>query len=229
MAEKHVQDPGLGEKYDGKTARIINPDGSFNVVREGAGSAIKNLYHLFLNVSWAQFSFILIGGYVVLNSFFAALYLIAGVDGIGGSQELETSNQFLIAIFFSFQTFTTLGYGGLYPIATDINIVASFQAMFGFMSFSIATGLLYGRFSKPSARIKYSKNILLAPFDDGFALMFRIVNKRDNLLMDLSAKVLLSTTNKRDGMYFRTYDQLDLDIDSIDFFPLNWTIVHPIN
>lgn len=229
MAEKHVQDPGLGEKYDGETTRIINPDGSFNVVREGAGSMINNLYHVFLNVSWTQFSLILIGAYIVTNGIFAILYLIAGIDGITGAEILETENNFLIAIFFSFQTFTTLGYGGLSPVATSINIIASFQAMFGFMSFSIATGLLYGRFSKPSARIKYSKNILLSPFQDGFALMFRIVNMRDNLLMDLNAKVLLATTHKRDGMYLRTYDQLDLDIDKIDFFPLNWTIVHPIN
>ena len=229
MAEKHVQDPGLGEKYDGKTTRIINPDGSFNVVREGASSAINNLYHIFINVSWTQFSMLLVGAYIIINSLFATLYLLFGIEGISGWRNLETSNEFLIAMFFSFQTFTTLGYGDLAPISTAINVIASFQAMFGFMSFSIATGILYGRFSKPSARIKYSKNILLSPYENGFALMFRIVNKRDNLLMNMSAKVLLATTNKRNGMYLRTYDHLELAIDKIDFFPLNWTIVHPIN
>jgi inward rectifier potassium channel len=101
--------------------------------------------------------------------------------------------------------------------------------MVGFMSFSIATGLLYGRFSKPSAKIKYSKNILLAPYQDGYALMFRIVNMRQNVLMDMEAKVLLSTTRVRNGMFMNAYDRLNLDIDKIDFFPLNWTIVHPID
>ncbi|MBD78415.1 MAG: transporter [Crocinitomicaceae bacterium] len=229
MADTHLQDPGLGEKYDGKTTRIINPDGTFNVVREGVGSKINNLYHFLLNVSWTQFVLVLIGGYIVANGLFAVLYLIAGIDGLAGVNDLDTTNDFLIAIFFSFQTFTTLGYGGLSPIATDINIIAGFQAMFGFMSFSIATGLLYGRFSKPSARIKYSKNILLAPYENGFALMFRIVNRRDNLLMDMSAKVLLATSRKVNGMYIRSYDQLNLAINKIDFFPLNWTIVHPID
>ena len=162
MAEKHVQDPGLGEKYNEKTTRIINPNGSFNVVREGAGSAINNLYHIFLNVSWTQFSMLLVGAYIIINSLFATLYLLVGIEGISGWRNLETSNEFLIAMFFSFQTFTTLGYGDLAPISTAINVIASFQAMFGFMSFSIATGILYGRFSKPSARIKYSKNILLS-------------------------------------------------------------------
>ena len=73
MAEKHVQDPGLGEKYNEKTTRIINPNGSFNVVREGAGSAINNLYHIFLNVSWTQFSMLLVGAYIIINSLFAII------------------------------------------------------------------------------------------------------------------------------------------------------------
>ncbi|MGB0402677.1 MAG: ion channel [Salibacteraceae bacterium] len=229
MADTHVKDPGLGEKYDGRTSRLINADGSFNVVKEGMAPQFKNLYHFFLNISWAQFTLLISGGYVFMNALFAGLYVVAGIEGIHGSNLLDTNNEFLIALFFSFQTFTTLGYGGLTPIHTDVNIIAGFQAMIGFMSFSIATGLLYGRFSKPSARIQYSKNLLLAPYKDGFALMFRIVNKRDNLLMDMEAKVLLTTTRKKDGLYLNAYNQLDLAIDKIDFFPLNWTIVHPID
>lgn len=229
MADSHVKDPGLGEKYDGRTSRLINPDGSFNVVREGLGSPLKNIYHFFLNVSWTQFTLLILGGYVFMNCLFAVVYLIAGIEGISGQASLETQNPFLIALFFSFQTFTTVGYGGLAPISTSANIIASMQAMIGFMSFSIATGLLYGRFSKPSAKIKYSKNILLAPYKDGYALMFRIVNNRQNILMDMEAKVLLSTTRVRGGMFVNAYDQLNLAIDKIDFFPLNWTIVHPID
>lgn len=229
MADTHVQDPGLGEKYDGRTSRLINADGSFNVVKEGMAPQFKHLYHFFLNISWTQFTLLISAGYVLMNALFATLYVLAGIDGIHGTSLLDTKNEFLIALFFSFQTFTTLGYGGLHPINTDVNIIAGFQAMIGFMSFSIATGLLYGRFSKPSARIQYSNNLLIAPYEDGFALMFRIVNKRDNLLMDLEAKVLLTTTRKKDGLYINAYNQLDLAIDKIDFFPLNWTIVHPIN
>ncbi|UTW61183.1 transporter [bacterium SCSIO 12741] len=229
MSDTPIQDPGLGEKYERLTQRIINPDGSFNIYREGMGSALKYLYEYFISVSWFQFILILLLGYVIMNSLFAMTYVLLGINGISGTESLDTQNEFLIALFFSFQTFTTVGYGGLSPMSTSVNLVASFQAMMGFMSFSIATGLLYGRFSKPKADIVYSNRILLSPFKDGYALMFRIINMRHHVLLDMEAKVLLATTREINGIYRRTYSRLDLAIDKIDFFPLNWTVVHPID
>ncbi len=229
MAETHISDPGLGEKYDKQTQRIINPDGSFNIYREGIGPAIRHLYQYLLNISWAQFITILLVAYLLTNALFAFGYLMVGVEGIQGYRTHKFGSDFLTALFFSFQTFTTVGYGGLAPVGIGINVIASFQALVGFMSFSIATGVLYGRFSQPSAILKYSDNILLSPFKDGYALMFRAVNMRTSVLMEMEAKLLLVLTEEINGEYRRTYDRLKLDISNIDFFPLNWTIVHPID
>ena len=229
MAKEHVSDPGLGEEYDKQTQRIINPDGSFNIYREGLGPAIRHLYQFFLNISWLKFITIILVTYIATNALFALSYLLVGVDGIQGYRTHKFGSDFLTALFFSFQTFTTVGYGGLAPVGIAVNIIASFQALVGFMSFSIATGVLYGRFAQPSAIILYSNNILLSPFKEGFSLMFRAVNMRNNVLMEMEAKLLLATTKEINGEYRRTYSRLKLDISNIDFFPLNWTLVHPID
>ena len=229
MAEEHLSDPGLGEKYDKQTQSIINPDGSFNIYREGLGPAIRHLYHFFLNISWLKFISIIIVAYMVTNALFAVSYLAVGLEGIQGYRTHKFGSDFLTALFFSFQTFTTVGYGGLAPVGIGVNVIASFQALVGFMSFSIATGVLYGRFAQPSAIILYSENILLSPFKGGLSLMFRAVNMRNNVLMEMEAKLLLVSTKEVDGEYRRTYSRLKLDISQIDFFPLNWTLVHPID
>jgi len=229
MAEEYVSDPGLGERYDKQTQRIINPDGSFNIYREGLGPAIRHLYQFFLNISWLKFISILLVAYLVTNVLFALSYMAVGVDGIQGYRTHKFGSDFLTALFFSFQTFTTVGYGGLAPVGISVNIIASFQALVGFMSFSIATGVLYGRFAQPHAIIMYSKNILLSPFKGGYSLMFRAVNMRNNVLMEMEAKLLLATTKEVNGEFRRTYSRLKLDISQIDFFPLNWTLVHPID
>ncbi len=229
MSESYISDPGLGEKYDKQTQRIINPDGSFNIYREGIGPAIRHLYQYFLNISWLKFISILLVAYLVTNAVFAFSYMLVGVEGIQGYRTHKFGSDFLTALFFSFQTFTTVGYGGLAPVGIGVNIVASFQALVGFMSFSIATGVLFGRFSQPKAMILFSDNILLSPHKNGYALMFRAVNMRDNVLMEMEAKLLLATTKEVNGEFRRSYSRLYLDISTIDFFPLNWTIVHPID
>ena len=224
-----MQDPGLGEVYDDRTQRIINLDGSFNIRRTGIGSQFKHIFQWLINTTWTNFTLLILGGYIVMNVAFAFIYLSIGIEEISGRELMHVKSDFVIALFFSFQTFTTVGYGLLAPLSPLANWVASIEALFGFISFSIATGLLYGRFSRPSALIMYSKKILVAPFQDGYSLMFRLVNMRPNVLMDLEAKVLLTTTHQENGIFRRKYHTLHLDLDHIDFFPLNWTIVHPID
>jgi inward rectifier potassium channel len=93
----------------------------------------------------------------------------------------------------------------------------------------VITGLLYGRFSRPSARIRFSDNMLIAPYQDGISLQFRVANGRSNTLMDLEARMLLMTVERVDGVLQRKYAALDLERKSVYFFPLTWTIVHPID
>ena len=228
---KPVSDPGLGQRFSKRTTqKIINDDGSFNVKRIGSGSFFNDAYHYLLHLTWGKFTFLVLIFYAAANLLFACLYFLIGVDHLYGANNESTVDEFLSSFFFSVQTFTTVGYGGISPKGIGASAVAAFEALFGLMSFAFITGMLYGRFSKPTAKIFFSENALISPYnDDGRAVMFRIANKRKNELIETSATVLMMTVDKTKDGYSRDYTNLELEIDSIKFFPLNWTIVHPID
>jgi inward rectifier potassium channel len=136
---------------------------------------------------------------------------------------------FANAFFFSVHTLTTVGYGNVYPQGVGANSISSLEAATGLMLFAIATGLLYGRFSRPSARIVYSKSAIIAPYQDGNSLQFRVANARSNTLMNMEARVLLMTVDLSDGQLKRSFIDLPLERRNVYFFALTWTIVHPID
>jgi len=164
-----------------------------------------------------------------MNCVFASTYLLVGIDNLNGVVPSDGFTNFLNCFFFSVQTFTTLGYGVINPSGILTNLLASFEAMTGLLSFALATGLLYGRFSKPSAKILFSDKAIIAPYKEGKGLMLRLVNQRANVLLEMEATVLLITGEKVNGEYKRQFSILDLEINKINFFPLSWTIVHPID
>lgn len=226
---KQVDDPGFGEKYFNRTKRIINKDGSFNVARTDAGFNVSDIYHQLITMNWPAFLSVLAGIFIFVNMVFAVLYTIAGVHNLEDPSSTGFFLKFLYSFFFSVQTFTTVGYGGILPDNIFSNLVASFEAMTGLMGFALATGLLYGRFSKPSAKIVFSNNAIIAPFKGGRSLQFRIANKRSNVLMNLEARMILMLVEKKDGLFTHKYYNLNLDLPFVSFFPLSWTIVHPID
>jgi len=226
---KQAQDPGLGEKYFRHTKRIINKDGSFNIKRTGGGLSSINAFHYLINVSWTRFLLIVFAGFITTNIFFAVLYQLAGIENLTNAAAQDGLQSFLNTFFFSVQTFATVGYGGIHPTGILSNIIASLESMTGILSFALATGLLYGRFSKPSAKILFSDKAIIAPFKEGKALMFRVANSRDNILMEMEANAMMTSLDKGDGRFTRKYFPLKLEIKFIYFFPLPWTIVHPID
>jgi len=226
---KQAQDPGLGEKYFRHTKRIINKDGSFNVKRTGGGISSINAFHYLINISWTNFLLIVFAGFIGVNLFFAILYQLAGIENLTNAAAQDGLQTFLNTFFFSVQTFATVGYGGIHPTGILSNIIASLESMIGILSFALATGLLYGRFSKPSAKIIFSYKAIIAPFKEGKALMFRVANSRENILMEMEANAMMTYLDKGDGRFTRKYFPLKLEIKFIYFFPLPWTIVHPID
>jgi inward rectifier potassium channel len=226
---KQAQDPGLGEKYFRHTKRIINKDGSFNIKRTGGGLASINAFHYLINVSWTRFLLIVFAGFITINVFFAAFYQLAGIENLSNAASSDGLQSFLNTFFFSVQTFATVGYGGMHPIGILSNIISSFESMTGILSFALATGLLYGRFSKPSAKIIFSDKAIITPFQGGKALMFRVANSRDNILMEMEANAMMTILDKSENRFTRKYFPLKLQIKFIYFFPLPWTIVHPID
>ncbi len=218
---KQFNDLGLGSKVK----RLVNKNGSFNVKRVGLGFSTVNIYQDLVKMSWSKFLLFVVGALFMINILFAFAYYLIGTENFSGMITGSFVNNILQCFFFSFQTFTTVGYGHIAPRGNFLSLIASLEAMTGLMIFAIITGLLYGRFTKPSAKILFSDNILISPFGEGLSLQFRIVNKRKSTIMDISARVIYSYQEKGKS---RVYLPLELERSQVTLFPLNWTIVHPI-
>lgn len=222
-------DPGLTQQYAGTLRRAIEKDGSFNVNRQGTSWRDIHPYLHLINISWAAFFGIVFAAYVAVNTIFALIYFSLSPDQLSGTDGPTELVRFLNDFFFSAHTLTTVGYGNFAPSGISANAVAAFEAMVGLMGFALATGLLFGRVSRPSARIGFSDNMLIAPFQDGSSLQFRIVNLRSNVLIELQASVMLMTVEGPPGQLTRRFKTLTLERDNVYFFPLTWTVVHPID
>jgi len=220
-------DPGLTQQYTGDLRRAINKDGSFNVLRQGTSWRYTHPYLFLINTPLPVFLAIVLAAYVVVNCIFAMIYFSLPPGEIHGVRIASPWLQFTDDFFFSAHTLTTVGYGNLAPASIAANSVAAFEAIVGLMGFALATGLLFGRVSRPSARIGFSGKALIAPYQDKSSLQFRIVNLRSNVLIELQASVMLMLVEG--GEAIRTYRPLTLERQSVYFFPLTWTIVHPID
>jgi inward rectifier potassium channel len=225
--KKESFDPGLTTQFSGELRRTINADGSFNVRREGLRWRDANPYLMLIDTTWTRFLLIVFAAFLFVNLIFACLYLMIGIHNLKGLE--SDMGAFANAFFFSVHTLTTVGYGNVYPEGASANVISSLEAATGLMVFAIATGLLYGRFSRPTARIVYSKNAIIAPYQDGTSLQFRVTNARRNVLMNMEAHVLLMTVDSSDGELRRSFVDLPLERRGVYFFALTWTIVHPID
>jgi inward rectifier potassium channel len=225
--QKESFDPGLTTQFSGELRRTINADGSFNVKRTGLRWRDANPYLMLIDTTWPRFLLVVLVGFLAVNLIFASLYLIFGIQHLKGLE--SDMSPFANAFFFSVHTLTTVGYGNVYPEGVGANTISSLEAATGLMVFAIATGLLYGRFSRPSARIIYSKSAVIAPYQDGTSLQFRITNARKNVLINMQARVVLMTVDRSNGELTRSFLDLPLERRSVYFFALTWTIVHPID
>jgi inward rectifier potassium channel len=221
-------DPGLTQQFSAPLARMINHDGTFNVRRRGGTWRDFHPYLHLINMGWTPFFALLLLGYLVVNTIFAAGYYALGTRQLQGITAQTSAGRFLDAFFFSAHTLTTVGYGNISPNGIGANMLSTLESMLGVLGFAVATGLLYGRVSRPSARIGFSRNMLMAPYQEGTALEFRAVNRRRNTLMELEATVMLMTVENDNGEPKRRYQVLRLERRKVVFFPLTWTVVHPI-
>ena len=222
-------DPGLTKQVIAPLRRIIDEHGQFNVRRKGTTWRDIHPYLHLVNTSWPKFLGSLFLAYILINTVFAFAYYWLGASELSGADTSAPLRRFLSDFFFSSQTLSTVGYGGIAPHGMEANALAALEAMVGVLGFAVATGLLFGRVSRPSARIGFSENLLVSPYQDGTSLQFRVVNRRSNSIMELDAKVLLMTVEPVEGKLQRNYKQLKLERPQVLFLPLTWTIVHPID
>ncbi len=220
---------GFGSEIITHGGRFVNKDGHPNVELRGATFLdTVSWYHTLLTISKIRFLLLVFAFYFFINLLFALLYYFIGVDHLRGITATDELDKFGQAFFFSIQTYTTVGYGHINPKGFFTSFVAAIEALFGLLSFAIATGLFYGRFSKPKAFIKFSENALIVPFKDGKALMFRVCPFKNTDLTDVEAKVTLAYQQEENGQQVNKFYPLELEYDKINALTLSWTIVHPI-
>lgn len=222
---------GFSNRIENEGDRLLNKDGSFNVRKTGLQFLERfNVFHWLIKMSWFRFFVIMFISYITINLAFASLYFLAGIEGLSGDHSNSILDQFLDAFYFSTQTLTTVGYGYFSPIGEFHSLLASFESFIGLMSFAMATGLLYGKFSKPKSGIIYSKNALISPYrEEGKGLMIRIANAKDNQLINLSATLIISWINISPKGNTRKYYFLKLEMSKVDLLATSWTLVHPID
>jgi inward rectifier potassium channel len=222
-------DPGLTQQFNAPLRRVINKDGSFNVHRRGTTWRDFHPYLHLINIGWCRFLTMVFLGYLAINAIFAGLYCSLGPGQLLGADAPTNWGRFLNDFFFSVHTLSTIGYGNISPKSTPANIVVTLESLVGVLGFAVATGLLFGRVSRPSARIGFSETMLVTPYQDVTSLQFRVVNRRSNDLVELEARLLLMTVETEDGKPLRQYKLLKLEREQVLFLPLTWTVVHPID
>ena len=221
------KDLGFGSIVGGANERrLIERDGRFTARREGfAPLSYLNGYHAMLTISWPRFLGIVTLVYAGMNAVFAVLYLLCGTAALGGLGAEQIGGRFLRAFFFSVETYATIGYGNIFPASAAANWMVTVESIISILAVALLTGLVFARFARPTAALLFSDSAVIAPYQGKSGFMFRITNARSNQLMELEAKVQFT---RIDGAG-RRYTQLKLERTKVVFFPLSWTIVHPID
>lgn len=221
-------DLGFGSIATQSRRRLLNRDGTFNVRRTGLRFFESiSLYHFLLTVTWPRFFALAAAGYAAVNALFATAYVAAGPGalegpGSGGAFGARVAQAF----FFSIQTLATIGYGRVSPAGFVANVLVAVESLVGLLGFAVVAGIAFARFARPAAQIVFSRTAVVAPYRGMTGFMFRIVNARSSQLVEVEAKLSLSRRTPEGGREFR---ELALERKRVAFFPLSWTVVHPID
>ena len=222
-------DPSDGKESISAPVRLLNRDGTFNVLSKDKSRAIKDVYHRALSVSWSRFLLDTVLLYLAANLIFAFLYYLCGPEGLSGTTGDTPWHRFSDEFFFSVQTFSTIGYGKIVPASFAANVVVTLESLAGLLGFALATGILFSRFSRPTARVIFSDVAVINSHEGVPSFIFRIANERLNQVVDAEISVVLSIAEKtKEGESYRTFYDLNLERKKSPIFILTWTVVHPI-
>ena len=241
------EDLGLGRVVsDESRQRMLRPDGSFNVRRTGIGVLRSHrIYHDLVSMSWPAFVAVLAVVYGAVSVAFGLAFWALGPAALDAPPGDAGGTGFLRALYFSVQTFATIGYGRISPVSHGAQALVTAEAFVGIFYAALATGLTFARVARPDADVVFSRRLLVAPYPGapapgtdvpgtdvpgGHALMFRLANARRAELSDVSVEVTFSVlvADPVVGRRVRRYAALDLERRRVAFFPLPWTVVHPL-
>jgi inward rectifier potassium channel len=216
----------VSQQYRG---RFMTRDGQSTGRKLGLGAQrTERLYLQALRTPWTHFLVWLVGLVLFVNGVFAIAYGALGPGAIAGSDGMGLDDPFLRAFVFSMGIFTTTGADGLHAVGPTAHLLTVTEALLGPLTGIIACGLIIARLTRPRAQIRFSESAVIAPYEGGRGLMFRIVNELPGELTNITASVNLSWWETFDGTRERNYHQLELERADVAFFPLHWTVVHPI-
>lgn len=192
---------------------------------QGASHFWRDLYHLFLTISWPKFLALIALLYIAANALFALAYLAGG-----NCLENTRPGSFLDVFFFSVQTIATVGYGAVYPRTLYANIIVTIEVFVGLLGFAIVTGLMFAKFSRPTARVLFSHVATVAPFNRVPTLMFRAANERRNQILEAQMQMnLVRNEVTAEGQSMRRFYDLKLVRNRTPIFSLTWTVMHTID
>ena len=198
--------------------------------KRGRGPSAFLAYSNLVSTTWSRFFLFVAILYLTLNGFFAVAYVACGSAGLVNTLDTGIYSPFLKAFFFSIHTSATIGYGSTVPVGLATNTLVALESVVSLLGLALVTGLVFARFSRPVADILFSQSAVMTWMGNLRSFQFRIINTRNNQIIDLHVRVLVSRfeTNAA-GISVRRYYPLTLERESVVFFPLSWTIVHTID
>ena len=229
-AATHPSDLGFGRVVANQVrGRFLTHDGEPTSRKYGIGAQRASRFYLAaLNVGWPKFLAWLVGIVLLINGFFALAYAALGSGALRGANALGLDDPFLRAFSFSVGVFTTTGTGTMHAVGGTANWLVVFESLAGPLTFVAAAGLVIARLTRPRMRIRFSESAIVAPYEGGRGLMFRMVNMQPGELSDVQVRVNLIVFEESDGRRERNFYPLTLERNSVDLFTLHWTVVHPI-
>lgn len=231
LKAKAEQNTGFGTNANSYGGRFVNKNGSANIEKRGMHALHRiSWYHTMIEMPRWKFMTIILLFYICINFVFALIYYGLGIEHLDGIALSDNEfEKFGKAYFFSAQTFTTVGYGHISPVGFLTSALSAAEALMGLLSFAIATGLFFGRFSRPTAFLKFSHNAVVAPYGNGTGLMIRLTPYKNTNFSDAEAQMTLGMNVEEDGKMVNRFYALDLELQKISALNLSWTLVHPIN
>jgi len=188
----------------------------------------SDMYHQLLRLSWPQVTALFVASFTSFNLLFAWLYWLDPA-AIHAAQSAIDASPFWRAFFFSIQTVATIGYGNLYPVTLYANVIVVVEITFGILFFAIVTGIIFARFSRPTARVRFSRFAVVGDVDGTPTLMVRAANLRHNNVYEAQAHLAVLVDEHVGGTTLRRFKDLGLDRDANPVFTLTWLIMHPID
>jgi inward rectifier potassium channel len=186
----------------------------------------REVYQWLLGMRWPQFATLVAAFYITLNLLFATLYAVDrnSIAGTTGGQ------WFYDCFFFSVQTLATVGYGHMYPQTLYGHVVSMIEIMSGIFLLAVVTGLIFVRFSRPVARIAFSRCVVISTLNGQPTLMVRVGNQHQHSIVDTEFRIMFMRDEPLvEGGDFRYFYSLKLHFDKLILFPAALTLRHVID